>query len=994
MKNSNYLEQIKQYLLNLYQREVSNKMGDLISCKILNIETHEFPEKNSFILYYKIYENKKEILSDNISIDLPKSSYSYKEHKTNITIARIKKIISFYKNAISANMVYINFEKNELKLGNFIVFNDINIAKSIIDTKTITDEQFENNIKRVFQENKKLTYKNKYNLERWNALPEFTKEWVIEEIKNYIIYPRTSLKIKYLLKRESSKKLDLKFINDLEEIYEKKLDIITPIDIDFIDFDGELLKYLKNNSYNITIRIIDKLQSTKNIYSNILQTYIKKYLNGLEGSVRNLQESQDTNPLSVVLQGRKIYFLKENFESASDKESINIDNFYGIIDASHTAEKQPLINNKLTNAISFKDSQMYIKVYDPLFKEKEITIDEYIQKPILTYDMIDYRRKKVILQKDNLYNVYYLGEYTKKPLEEIPYYRHEDSIVSPSSARIPFNDKGYVGRNMYGQIQQGQSMVTLNSEPTIIDTGADYYVFDNFPGHIRSPESGEIINFKNDIVTIRTKKDEEVNIDLKEEYTETMTHNFNKYVPRFKIGDFVNKNDILFSYNAFTDDGKLQLSTPAFIAVMTFYSKENNDSFVVSKSFAKKLGCEEQYICEIELKSDKYKLDINPLGKDIYEKLNLPKPGLVLEQKDKIFSYGEYIGKEFEEGYIYSKLKKDHSPLIKLKTIYLPFEIRGGKVSKIEIIPLKSYPEIYKKEFEELEKECYQYKKEKLGKNFRIEKEEYKDTDAEVIIKIYIDYIRQLVPSAKLSFLNGNKGTVSEILDDSLMPRTSEGKVIDLIISPLSIVPRMLGSQIYMLYLNKLAYKVYDRLKKKDIDSDLRKALKILFPNETNFNPSHILQNYSYNNHLRFKFYPYDASITEEGLLNLMKLCKVNGKDKIYLPTEKVWVRNLVDTGYLDTMLLYLSGDKKFTVTPSILYNSYSTTGYGKIRGYKEKNKNAYGNSYGANIGEAIPAMQGYGADDELKTLLKNHNIDLRPEINAAFDQIMVRLVT
>lgn len=993
-KNENTINLIKQYLTNLYQRKVINKQGESIECIVLDIKDSKFPEKTSFELSYEIKVNGKNFLKDKLTIDFPTSVYSYSEHKTNITIARIKKIINFYKNAISANMVYINFERNELKLGNFIVFNDIEVAKKVIDSIAITDKEFELNVERKFQSNDILSYKNDYNLQRWNALPKFTKEWLLNEIKNYEIYPRTTLKMKYLLKRECSRKLNLKFINDLIEIYEKKLDIITPIDVDFIDFDGELIKYLKNNALNITLNVIDKLQSNKNIYSTSLQTYIRKYLNGLEGSVRNVQEAQDTNPLSIAIQGRKIYFLKSNTASPDEKEEINIDNFYGVIDASHTAEKQPTINNKLTNAISFKDNQMYIKVYDILFREKNITIDEYLQKPILTYDMIDYRRKKVIPQKDNLYSVYYLGEYTKKPLEEIPYYRHEDSNVSPSSARIPFNDKGYVGRSMYGQIQQGQAMVTISSEPTIINTGADYSVYNNFPGHIRSPESGEIVDYKENIVTIKNKKNELINVNLPEEYVETMTHNFNKYVPRFKIGDTVEKNDVLFSFNAFTDDGKLQLSTPAYVAVMTFYSKENNDSFVVSRSFAKKMGCEEQYIVEIILKPNKYKLQINPIGKDIYEKLGLPKIGDILEKGSKIFSYGEVFDMNNEEGYIYSKLRRDKAPLIKQKTIYTPFEIIDGKVSNIEIIPITKYPIQYKKEFEELEYSCYNYKKEKLGKNFKIDKEEYEDSGAEVVIKIYIDYIRNLVPSAKLSFLNGNKGTVSNILDDDIMPKTADGKTIDMIISPLAIVPRMLGSQIYMLYINKLAYKVYDRLLKNDVDDDLKKALKILFPNENNFSPTYLINTYGYKNHLRFRFYPYDSSMNEDLLNKLMKLCKVNGKEKIYLPTEKTWVRTLVDVGYLDVMILYLSGDKKFTVTPSILYSSYSPFGYGKIRGYKDGNKNAYGNEYGVNIGEAIPAMQGWGATDELKSLMKERGINLRPEIEAAFNQIMLRIST
>ena len=990
--NPETINAIKTFLINIYSNKIKNKQKQEVESIVTNILSKKYPEKTSFKIYYKIKLDGNDFLNDFIEIDFPNSTFSYSIHKTNITVARLSPLVKFYKNGISANTVYINFEENRVSVRNFLNINDIETAKEIIEKRTITDEQFDNYITRDLKL-KTNDYRDKYNLERWNALPKLTKDWVIKEIADVEINPKVIYKMRFLLQNNNiPMRLNKKFIDSLIEIYEKKLEKITPIDMEFIDFDGELLKYITKNKKVIKDKVIFNLSRNNNIYANQVQTWVRKYLNAQENSVRNLQETQDTNPLSAAVQGHKVYFISGRNASADEKVDINIDNFMGVIDNLHVSEKKALKDNKFTNAISFKGDQMMIKVYTPLFQEKDITIQEYLNSPILTYDNIDYHTKTVKTNSSGLYDVYYFGNYTKMPLKDIPYYRHMSSMVSPSTARIPMLDKGYVGRGMYGAIQQGQAVTTVSSDLPLIDTGADNDVFNNFQGHIKSPIDGKIVSYKDDVVTIEDKKGQIETVELKEEYLETSNHNYNKYLPRFKVGQLVSKNDILFSLNSFTPSGGLKLTTPAYIMIGTYHSKENNDSSVISESFAKKLGCEEQYVCEIMLNPNKYEININTLGRDIYEKLGLPKIGDEIHRGEKIFSIGEVFDSSTDEGYIYSKLRRDHKTLVKTKTYYTPHEILNGTISKIEIIPLKPYSQKYGIFLKELETKCYEQKKSILGKKFTIDKEDYIDTDAEAVIKIYIDFIRPTTIGAKLSLLNGNKNTVSNILKDSQMPRTKDGKIIDMIISPLSTVPRMLGSQVYMLYLGKLAFHLYDRLSKNDIDDDLKEGLKLLFPEEKNLSPSYLLSKYGHNNYLRFKFYPYDSSINEEKLLNIMKLCKTPTSEKVWDSLDGVYIRHKVDVGYMDVMLLHIMAAKKFKVTPSVLYTDY-TRGYGQIRGIKD-GRNAFGNDYGAHLGEAMNAMQGHGSVDEFKQLLRNREVDKKPEITSAFDQILLRLRT
>ena len=84
---------------------------------------------------------------------------------------------------------------------------------------------------------------------------------------------------------------------------------------------------------------------------------------------------------------------------------------------------------------------------------------------------------------------------------------------------------------------------------------------------------------------------------------------------------------------------------------------------------------------------------------------------------------------------------------------------------------------------------------------------------------------------------------------------------------------------------------------------------------------------------------------------------------------------------------------KKFKVTPTVIYAD-SVQGYGSLRKIKNVANNKYENAqaYGQSLSETRKAMEGHGATEEFKKMLRDRNIDPSVEIKGAFDQLLIRL--
>lgn len=290
------------------------------------------------------------------------------------------------------------------------------------------------------------------NNEFQNEIPEFIKECIV---------PYDSLlKLRLLGKNPNlGEKITAEEVKAFISIMERSTDLAdtpTPIDYKYLDTYEALSEelgrgynaatnYFVNGTPGYTIRweTSNKFHSNGKFYVTSLQRSISNFFSNKEGMMfSNVQETTDTNALSVAEQNSKIYFEKwaSSKQGATyEKQRLNPQFFVGIVDPIFTADSKDInIKNELGRDAIIKDGQVYVRLLDKKFKEVIVPAYEYLMSATLSVDNIDYANKK-IFPIDGTYSIYQYGEYTTTTdPAKIDYLRKEDGILTDSVAMIPF----------------------------------------------------------------------------------------------------------------------------------------------------------------------------------------------------------------------------------------------------------------------------------------------------------------------------------------------------------------------------------------------------------------------------------------------------------------------------------------------------------------------------------------------------------------------------
>ena len=284
-----------------------------------------------------------------------------------------------------------------------------------------------------------------------------------------------------------------------------------------------------------------------------------------------------------------------------------------------------------------------------------------------------------------------------------------------------------------------------------------------------SPVDGTVKSVSKDKIVIVDKKGRNYEIPLYNNFP-VYPDSFIHQEPIVKPGDRVSKGDPLASSN-FTDGKALAIGTNLLAAYIPFKGYNYEDAIVISESAAQKLTSE-RMIHEYFPIEEGVILNKN--------KFRSVFPALLLEENAR---------------------KLDEDGVIK----------KGSKVRKGEIIIAAMKPRLITAD---------EYK---LMRIHRTLVPKYKDvsviwdreTEGEVVdvhktkhaISVLIKTSDPAEVGDKLVGRFGEKGIIAYIVPDNEMPRTKDGKVIDIIFNPLSIISRMNTGQIVELALGKIAQK-------------------------------------------------------------------------------------------------------------------------------------------------------------------------------------------
>jgi len=403
------------------------------------------------------------------------------------------------------------------------------------------------------------------------------------------------------------------------------------------------------------------------------------------------------------------------------------------------------------------------------------------------------------------------------------------SILSPIEAMIPFIEHNDGNRVLLATNQLRSVVPVKNLEPPIIQTGAESILHDLASGIfvVKAEDSGVIekVTDTHIIVNYDNGKRVLINIGIKPIRTGRGFYGV-RLTPVVKTGQKIEKDQVL-AESEYTVGKKLNLGVNVLVAFMHYNGYTFEDGIVVSETFAKKLG--------VTRKIEIITIPIWP-GEKI-EFLNLDK---------KYFGQGKTILR------VSSVETVDEHEVVKDTEQSISVEYHGkGRSYKAEkgglLLDVQIYSNIKDLKSicanDEVYKLLKQYKDE-FDKKYSVYLQDYADADIvneplylikpvggtykhedkvpSVIIRLILNKYTEADLGDKLCNRHGNKGVITKILPDELMPKTEYGETVHVILDPLGVINRMNIGQVFEAALAYILKHLYLR-NFKDKPADLQK---------------------------------------------------------------------------------------------------------------------------------------------------------------------------
>jgi hypothetical protein len=291
-----------------------------------------------------------------------------------------------------------------------------------------------------------------------------------------------------------------------------------------------------------------------------------------------------------------------------------------------------------------------------------------------------------------------------------------------------------------------------------------------FAGALRAKEDGEVIDVNDDHIVYRGISGK----DYKEPIWKNLPFNRKSGSTRIataKIGDQIKKGGLLARSNYTDKDGALALGMNARVGLVPFKGWSMDDAIVISEPFAQRLTSEHTDTYSQDFDADvkggqKHYVSLFPhkFTKDQLSKLDehgVVQPGQIVRNGDPLF--------------LATRPKAVSSQTSTL-----------GRLSRIAKSTRSDASQIWDSEEEGIVTDTA---KTKNG------------------FKVVVQSYRPAKVGDKITQRLGNKGIISRILAEDRMPRTTDGKPLEVLMNPLGVPSRVNSAIIYEMLLGKAAAK-------------------------------------------------------------------------------------------------------------------------------------------------------------------------------------------
>jgi DNA-directed RNA polymerase beta subunit len=478
-------------------------------------------------------------------------------------------------------------------------------------------------------------------------------------------------------------------------------------------------------------------------------------------------------------------------------------------------------------------------------------------------------------------------------------------MLSTTTSMIPFLENTEGARVIMLANQAKQMLPLRNPQPPVVQSGYESILTgvlsDNFVK--RAPCTGKILKITKDAIAVQCGKSKKVvdisPIHLRSGSGKNTLSVFNVLV---KTGQAV-KNGEVIAEGACMSNGSISLGRPLLTALMPYDGYNFEDGTVISESVVNqdKLtslhGIEEEVLVSVE---DRI-LFLAEIGQDIEK--GYPLLRKTIGEVEQIIGFEE---DETTDMFAGQYIKK--SP--------------GGKIVDIEV-----YSNVKENKFPSLTNLINRTNK-KYNKppreSFTIKGETVKG----VLIKFRIEQDLPVGLGDKLCNRYGNKGIISLIQKDDLMPRLPNGERVEIILNPIGLIARMNMGQLYEMYCGLMAKELGNRipkLTKAKTVALLKQVYSHLDTSKNKKNTETMINNISRLSEARYKdminqikktgFYPiiippFQAP-NQTSIKNALKVLGLKTGYKLMLPQYNTKTQHSVPVGYMYISKLEHLGSEK-----------------------------------------------------------------------------------
>ena len=342
-------------------------------------------------------------------------------------------------------------------------------------------------------------------------------------------------------------------------------------------------------------------------------------------------------------------------------------------------------------------------------------------------------------------------------------------ILSISSTMVPFLSQSESFRVLVGTNQQGQALPLVRPENPVVGTGYEAVAARDSGYAEFAPFNGTIIEADGNKVVIQAEDSKEKQTFKTVKYLPSNNHSaINQHV-KVSYGEVVKKGDIMIEGFG-VHNGEYAIGQNVRVAFMPFKGYNFEDAIVMSDRLLKQNKYTSVHIYELVCDLHETRLGPEEFTRDIP---NIPLEKLNKLDKDGIVHVGAYVESgDLLVGKITPKGEVDLSPEDKLIRVLFGEYSKDVKNSSLYLEHGLSGKVI-------------------SVRTLSRDKQDPLPSDVIERVHIWLATTRQIKVGDKMAGRHGNKGVVSIIMPEADMPYSEDGRPIDMILNPLSVIGRM-----------------------------------------------------------------------------------------------------------------------------------------------------------------------------------------------------------